>query len=62
MAEQIAVVLHRGAVIQRKHSTITRTACGRSRTVSDGMNIAANDSAVTCKFCLRLIAKEARHG
>jgi hypothetical protein len=33
-----------------------RTLCGRSnRASSDGMNVAATDAEVTCKFCLKLM-------
>lgn len=42
--------------------TITRSLCNRSRTLSDGMNL-ADRAGVTCKFCLRVLAlqdKQAR--
>ena len=48
--------LHASKVIKRPEYTKTTTLCGRSRTTSDGMNIADDVKKVTCKFCLKMLA------
>lgn len=41
--------------------TVNRTLCGFvSNADAAGMNVASSDSDVTCKFCLRLMAAEAK--
>lgn len=51
-------VLHAGRVVQRKSGTLTTTLCGRMNKRSrDGMNIASDESGVSCKFCLRALAR-----
>ena len=47
------MVLHEGRYIERPGMTRTTTLCGRMNARSrDGMNIAGDGEAVTCKFCL----------
>lgn len=47
------MVLHAGRRIERPSVTLTTTLCGRMNARSrDGMNIAGDGEAVTCKFCL----------
>ena len=47
------MVLHAGRRIERPGVTRTTTLCGRMNARSrDGMNIAGDGEAVTCKFCL----------
>lgn len=37
-----------------------RTLCGRTnRQCNDGMNVAASDQEVTCKFCLKFMGRAA---
>lgn len=35
----------------------TTSLCGRLRTVNDGMNVTDKKSEVTCKFCLKAMAR-----
>jgi hypothetical protein len=51
------VVMHQSRVRNLANRTITSTLCGRNRTTGDGMNIAETQAQVTCKFCLRAIAR-----
>jgi hypothetical protein len=37
--------------------TLTTALCGRLRTLNDGMNLAETEKDVTCKFCLKMLAK-----
>lgn len=53
--------MHKGRVIERPGYTRTTTLCGRmNRANPDGMNIAANDATVTCRFCLKQMETAAR--
>lgn len=55
------MVLHQSRVIETRWGTNTTTLCGRTNSrSSDGMNIAGDGEKVTCKFCLRLLAKGAK--
>lgn len=51
------MVQHKDRQIVRPNRTIFTTLCGRMNKQSiDGMNIAATDEEVTCKFCLARMA------
>lgn len=50
--------LHKDRQVIRPGRTIYTTLCGRmNRQSRDGMNIAATDAEVTCKFCIRLMGR-----
>lgn len=50
-------VLHASKVVQRPGYTRTTTMCNRMTTGNDGMNIAEGAEAITCKFCLKVLAR-----
>lgn len=55
-----APVMHKSLVKKNAFGGITTTTqCNRNsyRGQSSGMNIAITDDAVTCKFCLKIIAE-----
>lgn len=52
------LVQHAAKVMPRNGGYITTTLCGRMNARNaDGMNIAASNELVTCKFCLAKLAK-----
>ncbi len=52
------MVLHASRVVTRGTASRYTTVCGRTNKASrDGMNIADSAAEVTCKFCLRAIAR-----
>lgn len=42
------------------NAIVNRTLCGRVSNASDDMNVGDTDAEVTCKFCLRRMAIEAK--
>jgi len=52
------MVLHVSRVVTRGTATLYTTLCGRTNAASrDGMNIADTAAGVTCKLCLRALAR-----
>lgn len=61
----MSAVLHMSRIVKfgsDKQWTRTTTLCNRMRSLNDGMNIADKREQVTCKLCLREIARRERIG
>ena len=51
-------VTHLHRYIERKSHTVNTTLCGRVSSAGADYNVSDKSNEVTCKFCLKLMAKK----